>query len=111
MLAAHDSSGHGGAWLQVKAPPGSASHQIWQAVRASSAAPYYLDDFKCGDHRSATTLTLSSPGSDRGATPLAEFFLSAEHHRVLLKYLQPAWFTLSGFRTELHRQTTRQRWR
>lgn len=28
---------------------------MWQAVRASSAAPYYLDDFKCGNDRSAVT--------------------------------------------------------
>jgi len=33
--------------------PGSSSHQVWQAVRASSAAPYYLDDFKCGSDRCA----------------------------------------------------------
>ena len=33
------------------APPGSSLHQVWQAVRASSAAPYYLDDFKCGADR------------------------------------------------------------
>lgn len=30
---------------------GSSSHQVWEAVRASSAAPYYLDDFKCGNDR------------------------------------------------------------
>ncbi|KAK9839624.1 hypothetical protein WJX81_001442 [Elliptochloris bilobata] len=36
---------------QVCAPPGSSLHQVWQAVRASSAAPYYLDDFKCGADR------------------------------------------------------------
>lgn len=27
---------------------GSCKHQIWQAIRASSAAPYYLDDFSDG---------------------------------------------------------------
>ena len=54
ILRLHGVSLKGVAWLQVKAPPGSASHQIWQAVRASSAAPYYLDDFKCGNDRSAT---------------------------------------------------------
>ena len=31
--------------------PGSSYHQVWEAVRASSAAPYYLDDFKCGNDR------------------------------------------------------------
>ena len=45
-----------GVWLQIKTPPGSSTHQIWQAVRASSAAPYYLDDFKCGNDRSVRTL-------------------------------------------------------
>ncbi|KAG2497865.1 hypothetical protein HYH03_004131 [Edaphochlamys debaryana] len=31
--------------------PASSRHLIWQAVRASSAAPYYLDDFVCGEDR------------------------------------------------------------
>lgn len=30
---------------------GSSKHRIWQAIRASSAAPYYLDDFSIGDLR------------------------------------------------------------
>lgn len=30
---------------------GSCKHQIWQAIRASSAAPYYLDDFSDDLHR------------------------------------------------------------
>lgn len=30
---------------------GTSKHRIWQAVRASSAAPYYLDDFSIGDLR------------------------------------------------------------
>ncbi|KAK6149781.1 hypothetical protein DH2020_017306 [Rehmannia glutinosa] len=29
---------------------GSCKHQIWQAIRASSAAPYYLDDFSDGTY-------------------------------------------------------------
>lgn len=28
---------------------GSCKHQLWQAIRASSAAPYYLDDFSDGN--------------------------------------------------------------
>ncbi|BDA47659.1 probable calcium-independent phospholipase A2-gamma at C-terminar half [Coccomyxa sp. Obi] len=36
---------------QLKTPLASSSHHVWQAVRASSAAPYYLDDFKCGSDR------------------------------------------------------------
>lgn len=28
---------------------GSCKHHIWQAIRASSAAPYYLDDFSDGN--------------------------------------------------------------
>ena len=38
----------------TRPPPGSSKHEVWQAVRASSAAPYYLDDFKCGNDRYAT---------------------------------------------------------
>ncbi|KAM7262826.1 hypothetical protein ACFE04_000509 [Oxalis oulophora] len=30
---------------------GSCKHQIWQAIRASSAAPYYLDDYSDDVHR------------------------------------------------------------
>ena len=30
---------------------GSSKHAVWQAVRASSAAPYYLDDFTCHGER------------------------------------------------------------
>ena len=36
---------------RLGALPGSSAHEVWQAVRASSAAPYYLDDFRCGPHR------------------------------------------------------------
>lgn len=46
---------------QLKPPPndeaalhvtqGSSKHLVWQAVRATSAAPYYLDDFVCGSDR------------------------------------------------------------
>lgn len=28
---------------------GSCKHHIWKAIRASSAAPYYLDDFSDGN--------------------------------------------------------------
>lgn len=27
---------------------GSCKHQVWQCIRASSAAPYYLDDYSDG---------------------------------------------------------------
>lgn len=27
---------------------GSCKHRVWEAIRASSAAPYYLDDFAVG---------------------------------------------------------------
>lgn len=33
---------------QIHAHGGSSKHHVWQAVRASSAATYYLDDFSCG---------------------------------------------------------------
>lgn len=29
---------------------GSCKHRIWEAIRASSAAPYYLDDFSDGNY-------------------------------------------------------------
>ncbi|GLI68628.1 hypothetical protein VaNZ11_013106, partial [Volvox africanus] len=35
----------------MRACASSSRHLLWQAVRASSAAPYYLDDFVCGDER------------------------------------------------------------
>ena len=41
---------------RMHALPGSSAHEVWQAVRASSAAPYYLDDFRCGPHRCAAGL-------------------------------------------------------
>ena len=28
---------------------GSCKHEVWQAIRASSAAPYYLDDYADGN--------------------------------------------------------------
>ncbi|KAK9820032.1 hypothetical protein WJX72_005289 [[Myrmecia] bisecta] len=36
---------------QIRGGMGSSRHLVWQAVRASSAAPYYLDDFVCGSDR------------------------------------------------------------
>lgn len=39
--------------VPLNTPRGSSKHEVWQAVRASSAAPYYLDDFLCGSDRSA----------------------------------------------------------
>lgn len=32
---------------------GSCKHLVWQAIRASSAAPYYLDDFSDGTNCTA----------------------------------------------------------
>lgn len=31
--------------------PGASKHKLWEAIRASSAAPYYLDDFCLGEQR------------------------------------------------------------
>ena len=40
---------------QIKASCyGGSKHSVWQAVRASSAAPYYLEDFTCGADRCAS---------------------------------------------------------
>lgn len=38
---------------------GSCKHKIWEAVRASSAAPYYLDDFADGKINNVFLLLLS----------------------------------------------------
>lgn len=32
---------------QIGARPGACHHAVWAALRASSAAPYYLEDFRC----------------------------------------------------------------
>lgn len=37
-----------GAPVRRGAFMGSCKHRIWEAIRASSAAPYYLDDFSDG---------------------------------------------------------------
>lgn len=36
---------------EIYAAAGSSKHAVWQAVRASSAATYYLDDFTCGNDK------------------------------------------------------------
>lgn len=36
---------------RIGASSGSSKHLVWQTIRASSAAPYYLDDFLCGEER------------------------------------------------------------
>ncbi len=35
----------------IAACDGSSRHPTWQAIRASASAPYYLDDFQCGEDR------------------------------------------------------------
>lgn len=37
------------ACKQQGAYVGSCKHHVWEAIRASSAAPYYLDDFSDGN--------------------------------------------------------------
>lgn len=39
-------------------PRGSSSFAVWQAIRASSAAPYYLDDFSHKGNRYALAAAL-----------------------------------------------------
>lgn len=53
---------------------GSSKHQVWQAIRASSAAPYYLDEFGVGDLRFQDgAVTVNNPavrsGSPHSAPP------------------------------------------
>ncbi len=124
-------------YVQVKEPPSSASHQIWQAVRASSAAPYYLDDFKCGSDRSAAIILRTHFRRLRDALPGSE--ISPHQVLTLQKWLShrcscswplqalqahvgghPVYVThqfasrvmlFPGFRMELRQPTTRLRWR
>ena len=47
---------------QAPAHRGSAKHEVWQAVRASSAATYYLDEFLCnGDKFQDGAVTANNP--------------------------------------------------
>ena len=48
--AADAAAGAGGGPSGVGAP-GSCKHRLWQGVRASSAAPYYLADYQHGDDK------------------------------------------------------------
>ena len=43
--------------------PGSCKHLLWQGVRASSAAPYYLADFSLGAEKwQDGAVTCNNPG-------------------------------------------------
>ncbi len=50
----HSAAGQAAAERLNACPIGASNLALWQAVRASSAAPYYLDDFQHGDNRYAT---------------------------------------------------------
>lgn len=39
---------------------GSCKHQVWQSIRASSAAPYYLDDFSDGTDFCSAVVAIES---------------------------------------------------
>ena len=50
--------------------PGSSKHCIWQAIRASSAAPYYLDDFSIDSLRFQDgAVTVNNPAVCTSAMP------------------------------------------
>ena len=67
---------------KLMAAPGSSSHQVWQAVRASSAAPYYLDDFKCGSNRYLNVNFLVTP--DAGQLPTIDPVLACIYAEIKL---------------------------
>ncbi len=77
---------------QVHAAPGSSLHQVWQALRASSAAPYYLDDFKCGADRCAPRPPRQLP-QEAAPTPHCLLCLScASETQVSLQNRKASWY-------------------
>lgn len=65
--------------------PGSSGHEVWQAVRASSAAPYYLDDFKCSGQRCenySMPHALSWPANCLSIYAIQEGHICLIHHHV-----------------------------
>ena len=49
----HSAAGAAAAARLAAWPPGASNFALWESLRASSAAAYYLDDFQRGDDRCA----------------------------------------------------------
>lgn len=47
----HSAAGAAAAARLGASPPGASNFALWESLRASSAAAYYLDDFQRGDDR------------------------------------------------------------
>jgi hypothetical protein len=62
----HSAAGATAAARLGASPPGASNFALWESLRASSAAAYYLDDFQRGDDRcalSGTGARHTQPGS------------------------------------------------
>lgn len=59
----HSAAGRAVAARLGACPAGSSAFSLWQAVRASSAAPYYLDDFTLQGQRCAPAASLPPPAT------------------------------------------------
>jgi hypothetical protein len=69
---------------------GSSKHRVWQAVRASSAAPYYLDDFNVGDLRFQDgAVTVNNPAV-RPEPHICSHFAVCAHTAALTSTMQHA---------------------
>jgi hypothetical protein len=71
---------------------GSSKHRVWQAIRASSAAPYYLDDFSIADLRFQDgAITVNNPAVCGAPAYTGRLWCSWWCRICLLTCLPPSW--------------------